>query len=71
MGIVTSEVDPKTLFDRWFARAISQLEKMENGDGGTAAMMIVLPLFERYIDILESNDTTDANLTRLWRPSCT
>ena len=56
MGSVTSEVDPMVLFDRWFDRAISQLEKMENGDGGTAGMMIVLPLFERYVDILEEND---------------
>ena len=44
--------DPKTLFERWFSNAIARLEKMENADGGTAGMMIVLPLYERYIHIL-------------------
>ena len=57
MSSITSVVDPKILFYRWFDKAISQLEKLENGDGGTAGMMVVLPLFERYIDILEANDT--------------
>src|SRR5262249_14676524 len=56
MSIATSITDPKTLFDRWFGNAISQLEKLGNGDGATAGMMIVLPLYERYIDILEAND---------------
>ena len=44
--------DPKTLFERWYSKAIAQLEKMENADGGTAGMMIVLPLYEGYIYIL-------------------
>jgi hypothetical protein len=43
--------DPRTLFDRWFNRAIALLEKLPDGDGGTAGMMIVLPLYERYIYI--------------------
>lgn len=43
--------DPQTLFDRWFNSAIAQLEKLPHGDGGTAGMMIVLPLYERYIYI--------------------
>ena len=58
MSIVTSVVDPKTLFDRWFDKAIAKLEELESGDGGTTGMMVVLPLFERYIDILEANDTS-------------
>ena len=36
----------------------AQLQKLDNEDGGTAGMMIVLPLFERYITILEMNDTS-------------
>jgi len=50
--------DPKTLFHRWFETPIAQLEKLENEDGGTAGMMIVLPLFERYIHILKIHDTS-------------
>ncbi len=58
MSIATSITDPKILFQRWFDNAIAQLEKLENGDGATAGMMIALPLHERYIDVLESNDTS-------------
>jgi hypothetical protein len=47
----TTIVDPKTLFDRWFNNAIIQLEKLPDGDGGTAGLMVVLPLYERYIYI--------------------
>jgi hypothetical protein len=39
------------LFERWFSNALAQLEKLDNQDGGTAGMMIVLPLYERYIVI--------------------
>ena len=56
MNTATSTFDPKTLFDRWFEQPITQLRKLDNEDGGTAGMMIVLPLFERYITILEMND---------------
>lgn len=49
--------DPKTLFDRWFEQPIALLlEKLDNEDGCTAGLMIVLPLFERYIQILKNND---------------
>lgn len=54
MSTVTTILDPKILFDRWFSDAIAQLEKLENGDGGTAGMMVVLPLYERYIYILKA-----------------
>src|SRR5437764_13854006 len=56
MSTWTSIQDPQILFERWFDRPIALLEKLDNGDGGTAGMMIVLPLFERYIDILRMND---------------
>jgi hypothetical protein len=54
MSTATTIGDPKTLFERWFGNAIVQLEKMENADGGTAGMMIVLPLYERYIYIVST-----------------
>ena len=56
MSTVTSIFDPKILFDRWFEQPIGLLQKLDNEDGGTAGMMIVLPLFERYIEILKLND---------------
>jgi hypothetical protein len=56
MSAITTIADPKILFDRWFVKAIAQLEKLENGDGGTAGMMVVLPLYERYIYILKTRD---------------
>jgi len=58
MSTSTSISDPKTLFDRWFEQPIAQLQKLDNEDGGTAGMMIVLPLFERYIEILKMSDTS-------------
>jgi hypothetical protein len=58
MNAPTSISDPNPLFDRWFEQPIAQLQKLDNEDGGTAGMMIVLPLFERYIRILEMNDTS-------------
>ena len=50
----TTTSDPKILFERWFVSAIAKLEELSEGDGGTAGMMIVLPLYERYIFILRA-----------------
>ena len=58
MSSSTSISDPKTLFDRWFEQPIARLRKLDNEDGGAAGMMIVLPLFERYIQILKMSDTS-------------
>jgi hypothetical protein len=58
MSTSNSVSDPKTLFYRWFEIPIAELEKIENHDGGTAGMMIVLPLFERYIENLKMGDTS-------------
>jgi hypothetical protein len=58
MSTSISISDPKTLFYRWFERPIGELEKLENQDGGTAGLMIVLPLLERYIEILKMGDTS-------------
>lgn len=58
MSTSISVSDPKTLFNRWFERPIAELQKLDNEDGGTAGMMIVLPLFERYIEILKTGDTS-------------
>jgi hypothetical protein len=58
MSTVASISDPKSLFDRWFEQPMALLEKLDNQDGGTPGLMIVLPLFERYIQILKNNDTS-------------
>ena len=47
--------DPKILFERWFVNAIAKLRELQNADGGTAGLMIVLPLYERYIYIVQGN----------------
>lgn len=37
------------LFVRWYVNPIKKLKELPNGDGGFAAFMIALPLYERYI----------------------
>ena len=45
--------DAGTLFGRWFEAPIFALQKnLENGDGAIAALMVVLPLYERYIHVM-------------------
>ena len=41
--------DAVGLFNRWFVKPIDILKRLPNGDGGFAAFMIALPLYERYI----------------------
>lgn len=40
---------PAERFDGWFVKPIEKLKKLPGGDGGFAAMMIAIPLYERYI----------------------
>ena len=45
--------DAGTLFGRWFEASIFALQKnLKHGDGAIAALMVVLPLYERYIHIM-------------------
>ncbi|VTS06827.1 hypothetical protein [Tuwongella immobilis] len=37
------------LFERWFGHSIDKLRDLPNGDGAFAALMIAIPLYERYI----------------------
>lgn len=37
------------LFERWFGRSIEKLRELPNGDGAFAALMIAIPLYERFI----------------------
>lgn len=39
---------PIELFNRWYVEPINKLRELPNGDGGFAAFMIALPLYERY-----------------------
>lgn len=44
------EVSPEEKFQKWYLNSLNTLyEKMDHGDGGIAALMIVMPLFERYL----------------------
>lgn len=36
-------------FTRWFANPVAKLKELPNGDGGFAALMIALPLYERFL----------------------
>lgn len=48
-----SITDPQKLFDRWFDQAFDVLRVFDDGDGATAGMMMALPLFGRYIEVLK------------------
>lgn len=51
------------LFERWFGRSIEKLAELPNGDGAFAALMISLPLYDRFIHAklkLEGRPATDA-----------
>jgi hypothetical protein len=37
-------------FDGWFVKPIEKLKELPEGDGAFAAMMVALPLYERYIN---------------------
>lgn len=54
---MTTINDPETLFHRWFDAAVAVLEQqLKNGDGAIAALMVTLPLYERYIHITKAGD---------------
>jgi hypothetical protein len=57
--------DPKVLLDRWYSAPIRKLECLPHGDGAIAGVMIVLPLFERYIHIKKSKDTSGRNFYQI------
>lgn len=40
---------PIERFEGWFIKPIEKLQELDNGDGGFAALMIAIPLYERYI----------------------
>lgn len=44
-----STATPLEKFEGWFVKAIDKLKELPEGDGAFAALMIVLPLYERYI----------------------
>lgn len=41
--------NPIELFTRWFINPIEKLKELPKGDGGFVAMMVAIPLYERYI----------------------
>lgn len=52
------------LFERWFGNSIKQLQELPTGDGAFAALMISIPLYERFViaklklDGKPTNETT-------------
>lgn len=44
-----TEKEALVLFDRWFEQAVRKLDELPNGDGGFAAFMVGLALYERLI----------------------
>ena len=53
------------LFERWFGNSIDKLRELPTGDGAFAALMIALPLYERYIIAklkLAGSGTKDADI---------
>lgn len=44
-----SDATPIERFEGWFIKPIEKLQELNNGDGGFAALMIAIPLYERYI----------------------
>ena len=42
-------MNPEQLFDRWFTQSIAKLKELPTGDGAFAALMIAIPLYERFI----------------------
>lgn len=58
---------PNERFNGWFVRAVDKLRELPGGDGAFAAMMIVLPLYERYIIAklkLSGGQTGEQDITR-------
>jgi hypothetical protein len=67
---------PIERFTRWYRNPITKLKELPNGDGGFAAFIIALPLYERYIvsklklegketnqDSIKTEISADLNLT--------
>ena len=41
--------DPQIVFNRWYRRPLTELEKIENGDGGFVVLVVSCFLYEGYI----------------------
>ena len=59
------EMTDALLFERWFGCSIDKLRELPTGDGAFAALMIAIPLYERYIIAklkLAGDPTEDPNV---------
>ncbi len=50
------EVPAEVKFKKWYSNAIEILGKLNHGDGGIAALMVALPLYERYLTDVTGGD---------------
>jgi hypothetical protein len=58
---------PSERFKGWFVESVAKLRELPEGDGAFATMMIVLPLYERYIIAnlkLSGSQTGEEEITR-------
>lgn len=59
------DATPEERFKGWYVRAVEKLKELPEGDGGFAALMIALPLYERLIKArlkLAGKSTADEDL---------
>lgn len=47
--------DPDHLFNKWFRAPFGSLEALSGGDGALVMLMMILPLYERYLDAAMRN----------------
>jgi len=58
-------MEASEFFNRWYVQSIAKLKELPNGDGAFAALMIAMPLYERYIVAklkLAGTETSDSNV---------
>jgi hypothetical protein len=61
---ITKLHDAEELFRRWFLNPLDVLktsERIKDGDGGIIAMMVVMPLLERYVKYIEKTENRTRN----------
>jgi hypothetical protein len=62
--------DPQIVFNRWYRRPLTELEKIENGDGGFVVLVVSCFLYEGYVrQVLKKNSYGDNYRSRMERMS--
>jgi hypothetical protein len=62
--------DPQILFNRWYRTPLTELEKIEDGDGGFVVLAVSCLLYEGYVrKLLKKNSYRDTYKSRMERMS--